>query len=253
LRDHKKDARLCYVSSLTRGLACGRNLGVQEAQADLIACTDDDCLVPQTWLKRMARALMADDRVAVVFGNVRPEMRNRPDGFIPGCLRPTPFIARKLSEQHRVDGMAGSMGLRRSVWRRLVGFDEMMGAGAAFLSAEDLDFSIRALKSGFFVHAAPSVEVIHCGFRSWAEGDRLIEGYLYGIGAMVAKHLKCRNWKVLHYVGHLAIRWICAGAVVEFGYHPPRWLRLKSFARGFAAAASKPVNGPKLLFERRHN
>jgi len=197
----------------------------------------------------MNAALTIDDRIAAVYGNVRPVAGNLQDGFIAGCLRTAPFVAKNMRNQHRVDGMAGSMGLKRSAWERLGGFDEMLGAGARFRSAEDLDFSIRALNSGFFVYAAPGPEVTHYGFRSWSDGEKLIEGYLYGIGAMIAKHLKCGNWGILHYLAHLALRWAYTGPVVEFGHQPPRWLRLKAFLRGSAAALSTPVLREQLLFK----
>lgn len=249
LREFKGDPRLHYLASPTRGLSCGRNLGIGQARAEFIACTDDDCRVPADWLEQMEVALTVDDRIAAVYGNVRPMARNLPDGFIAGCLRTAPFVAKNLREQHRVDGMAGSMGLRRSIWERLGGFDEMLGAGARFRSAEDLDFSIRALSRGFSVYAAPGPEVTHCGFRSWSEGERLIEGYLYGIGAMSAKHLKCGNWGILHYLAHLLLRWAYTGPVVEFGYQPSRRLRLMAFLRGFGAALSTPVLREQSLFK----
>ena len=249
LGEFERDHRLRYLATSNRGLSRGRNLGIEQARAGLIACTDDDCRVPADWLEQLKASLAIDNRIAAVYGNVRPMKHNRPDGFIAGCMRRAPFIAKKMREQHRVDGMAGSMGLRKSGWRRLGGFDEMLGAGARFRSAEDLDFSLRALHSGFFVCAAPGPEVTHCGFRSWSEGERLIEGYLYGIGAMSAKHLKCGNWGVLNYLAHLWLRWAYSGSIVEFGYQPSRWLRLKAFVRGFAAALATPVLRELSLFK----
>jgi GT2 family glycosyltransferase len=249
LRPFARDPRLRYARTMTRGLATGRNLGIRKARSDLVACTDDDCRVPKDWLPRMRAALMVDDRVAAVYGNVRPSTTHHPEGFIPGCLRATPFIARSIRDQHRVDGMAGCLGLRQSAWKRLGGFDEMLGAGARFFAAEDIDFSIRVLLNGYFVSATPEVEVTHNGLRSWSEGKRLIEGYLYGIGAMVAKHIKCGNWGILYYLAHLALRWTFTGPVVEFGHHPPRWLRLKAFLRGYAAGFTTPIMRGRSLFK----
>lgn len=248
LRECMRDSRLRYVRTETRGLSAGRNLGIRQARCDLIACTDDDCSVPADWLERMRAALMHDDRIAVVYGNVRPGAHNVREGFIPGCVRSASFVARSVFEEHRVDGMAGCLGLRRSAWERLGGFDEMLGAGSQFRAAEDLDYGIRALLAGFFVYASSDAEVTHHGFRSWREGGRLIEGYLYGIGAMIAKHLKCGNWGVLSYVAHLAWRWAVAGPVVEFGHQPPRWSRLRAFLQGGAAGMRQAVDRGRSLF-----
>jgi len=243
------DPRLLYQKTSTRGLAFGRNLGIERARSDLIACTDDDCVVPSDWVEQIRAALMADSRIAAVYGNVRPASHNRESGFIPGCLRDEPFIAKNIRQQHRVDGMAGNMGIRRSAWKRLGEFDEMLGAGSRFFAAEDLDFSIRALNAGFFVYATTDFEVIHHGFRSWTEGPHLIEGYLHGIGAMVAKHIKCGNWGIFSYLTHLSMRWAFAGPVVEFGHQPSRFLRLKAFVGGFAAGMATPVVRKRSLFK----
>ena len=249
LRLFAGDHRLRYVYSATKGLSAGRNLGIQQVRSELVACTDDDCRVPKDWLQRMNAVMSVDCRIAAVYGNVRPSATGHPDGFIPGCLRPTPFTAKSIRDQHRVDGMAGCLGLRRSAWERLGGFDEMLGAGARFLAAEDLDFGIRALLGGYFVSATPDVEVTHDGFRPWSDGKRLIEGYLYGIGAMTAKHVKCGNWGIFFYLAHLLLRWAVTGPVVEFGHQPPRWPRLTAFLRGSLAGFATPIMRDNSLFK----
>src|SRR5262245_7608869 len=44
------DARLRYIRTELRGVTSGRNLGVDLAQGDVIAFTDDDCLVAPDWI-----------------------------------------------------------------------------------------------------------------------------------------------------------------------------------------------------------
>jgi GT2 family glycosyltransferase len=248
VREFQADPRLRYVRSEVKGLSAGRNLGIGRARGEMIACTDDDCETPPDWLSRMAAALRHDDRTAVVFGNVRPGAHDRAAGFVPGYLWKSPFLARSIRDEHHADGMSGCMGLRRSAWERLGGFDEFLGAGSPFRAAEEMDFAIRALLAGFRVYVTPEVEVAHYGFRSWEEGHALIQGYLYGIGAMIAKHLKCGNWGILHYVTHLFWRWAFAGPVVDFGRRPPRWLRLRAFVLGAKAGLACAVERPRSLY-----
>jgi len=250
LRTFQPDPRVRYVRSETKGLSAGRNLGIRCARGEMIACTDDDCEMPLDWLSRMAAALRHEDRTAVVFGNVRPGAPDRAAGLVLGCVWDSAFLARSIHHMHRVDGISGCMGLRRRAWERLGGFDELLGAGAPFPAAEEMDFAIRALLAGFYVYAAPEVEVLNYGFRSWDEERKMIHGYLYGIGAMIAKHLKCGNWGVLHYVAHLFWRWAVAGPVVEFGHRPPRWLRLRAFLLGVRAGLVCAVERPLSLYRR---
>ena len=79
------------------------------------------------------------------------------------------------------------MALRRELWQRLGGFDEMLGAGGCFGAGEEGDFALRALRGGYHVYETPEVVLTHLGFRTWEEGRRLIPNYWYGTGAMFAK------------------------------------------------------------------
>jgi len=248
LRKFQADSRVRYMRSEAKGLSAGRNLGIRYARGDMIACTDDDCEVPPDWLSRMAVALRLEDRTAVVFGNVRPAAHDRAAGFIPGYLLDSAYLARSIRQMHRVDGISACMGLKRSAWERLGGFDELLGAGAPFPAAEEMDFAIRALSAGYRVYVRPEVGVLHYGFRSWDEGRKMIHGYLYGIGAMIAKHLKCGNWDVLHYVAHLFRRWAVAGPVVDLGHRPSRWLRLRAFVLGVKAGLVCAVERPLPMY-----
>ena len=248
VREFQTDPRLRYLRSETKGLSAGRNLGIGCARGEMIACTDDDCETPPDWLSRMAAALRYEDRTAVVFGNVRPGGHDRVAGFVLGYLWDSPFLARSIRHMHRADGMSGCMGLRRSAWERLGGFDELLGAGAPFPAAEEMDLAIRALLTGFCVYATPEVEVMHHGFRSWDTARGMVRGYLYGIGAMIAKHLKCGNWGILHYVAHLFWRWAFAGPVVDLGHRPSRWVRLRAFVLGAKAGLACAVERRRSLY-----
>lgn len=204
--------------------------------------TDDDCRVPPDWLGNMAAAFSAGDRTGVVFGNVLAAPHDRAKGFISAYHRKTPILARGIRDKPKVEGIGACMGIRTDTWAALGGFDGMLGAGSKFKSADDTDFAIRALLSGYEICETPEVHVVHHGFRTWSEGSLLINGYLFGIGAMLAKHIRCRHWPVLHVVRALAQRWMFERPVVEFGFTPSRSLRLSGFVRGFIAGGIEPID-----------
>lgn len=231
-----------YLKSATKGVSTGRNLGINTASSELIAITDDDCEMPGDWLQELSAAFEVDSRIGVVFGNVLPDTHDPTAGFIPSYVRREPFLARSVQEKHKVEGISACMGLRKSVWQRLSGFDQMLGVGAPFKSAAETDFAVRTLQAGYFIYETPRVAVTHRGFRTWEQGGLLIQGYLFGIGAMLVKHLKCGRWSVAQVLLQLARRWAFGRPVVDLGDRPPRFLRLKSFAQGFVAGATTSVN-----------
>jgi hypothetical protein len=59
---------------------------------------------------------------------------------------------------------------------------------------------------------------------------------------MLAKHIRCGHWSVLHVLRALARRWMFERPVVEFGFTPPRSLRLAGFLRGFIAGGMAPID-----------
>jgi glycosyltransferase involved in cell wall biosynthesis len=233
---------LRYLKSATQGISTGRNLGIAMASGELIAITDDDCEVPTNWLQELSAAFDVDQRIGIVFGNVLAEAHDRTAGFVPSYERREPSVARSIREKHRVEGISACMGIRRSAWQILGGFDQMLGTGAPFRSASETDLAIRALLAGHWIYETPRLAVTHRGFRTWQQARPLIRGYLFGIGAMLAKQLKCGHWSVAHVILQLGWRWAVARPVVDLGDRPHRVLRLKSFVHGFVIGARTAVD-----------
>jgi GT2 family glycosyltransferase len=121
------DVRIHYVRIPGQGVSAGRNLAIGGVQTDLIAATDDDCEIPSDWLREMRTAFALDRRIGVVFGNVLSSPYDPRAGFVMAYVRKEPFLARSIREKHKVEGVAACMGMRQSLWKRLGGFDEMLG------------------------------------------------------------------------------------------------------------------------------
>ena len=236
------DPRFYYARTNSVGSSAGRNLAIKAAKNELIAITDDDCQTPPNWLRELASAFVVNPRIGIVFGNTHPSLYDTSGGFIPSYVRREPFLALGIYEKHRVEGMGSCMGLKKSVWRALGGFDEFLGPGALFKAADDADFAIRALLAGYYVFETPAFSVSHDGFRTWDEGRILIHGYLYGLGATFAKHLKCRHWPTIIILAHLTRRWAFGHPAISYGHYPSRWLRLQAFLQGFASGSTHPVD-----------
>ena len=245
-----KSPHLQYLRTVSKGVSAGRNLGINSTQNEFIAVTDDDCEIPRCWLKELAAAFSVDPRIGVIFGNALPGPHDHGAGFIPSYVRKDSFLARSIYEKHRVEGISACMGLRRSVWQRLGGFDERLGAGTSFRSAEEVDFAIRTLLAGYFVYETPNVAIIHHGFRTRKQSSTLIHGYYYGTGAMFAKHIKCGHWPIVPLLMHLGLRWPMGGSLVTagLGKNQQRLLRLTSFIRGFVAGSFTATDRKKCQF-----
>ena len=233
LKSVSSDPRMHYLRSGTRGLSKGLNLGIGRAANEIIAITGDDCSVPKDWLATLVGAF-ADRRIGLVFGNVVPGPHDTEKGFVPGYVRNSGETARSIREKHKLGGTSACMGVRRTVWQELGGFDPMLGVGAPFHSAEDMDLTMRALASGYHVCETPDVNVVHHGFYDWKERSSLVHRYWYGTGAATVKQLKLRQWSILMVLLQLARGWVSYRSLVarSFGDRTHRLLGAKAFVLG---------------------
>jgi glycosyltransferase involved in cell wall biosynthesis len=232
------DPRLTVLKSAQIGLARARNLGWKNTNAELLAFTDDDCEASPDWLQRLAAALAQDERIAVAFGAVRAAGYDRRGGFVMAYTPRRFHVVRHIREKARMEGVGACMAVRRSMLTALDGFDEELGIGAPLCSAEDTDIAVRALLAGYYVCETPDAEVLHYGFRSWALGERVIHGYMLGLGAANAKMLRLGKLRAVQPIAELAWRWLIRGPVVDLNHRPPRLTRLRPFLRGFWAGLS---------------
>jgi glycosyltransferase involved in cell wall biosynthesis len=175
-----------YLVEKRPGLSWARNAGVRASHGDILAFTDDDCLVAPHWLERIDAEFHADAELAVVGGRVElHDARDRPVG-----VRVHPHRVMVQSLQDIVTFMIGcNMSCRRRVFTAVGDFDVRLGSGTRIPSAEDWDFLYRAQAMSVKILYVPEVVVFHAhGRRTDAEIDALRRGYAIGRWAFYCKH-----------------------------------------------------------------
>ncbi len=125
----------------SRGI--GRNAGVEEARGDLVAFIDGDCFPDSQWLHALrgsasSTSVLAGRTVTVgkpQYGNLeRVELfQSGYDVTYPSC----------------------NLAYRRPLFERLGGFDPR------FITAEDIDLNLRAVRSGAAIRYVPDAVVYH--------------------------------------------------------------------------------------------
>lgn len=145
------------------GPAAARNRGAELAAADLLLFTDSDCYPLPYWLQRMLRSFesaetAADGRWAAVGGRIRAWGVKRAPIFAY-------YEHRKILNQRKFFSSpqpgfrpffaTANFAVRRSVFRRLGGFDP------ALLAGEDADFCWRLQEAGGLLAYADDAAVLH--------------------------------------------------------------------------------------------
>lgn len=195
LSAYRGDARLRYLTTESRGLSKARNVGLKNTTGALVAFTDDDCLASADWIGKLVQCFDAHANAHVIFGQVDAPSWYRPSGGFLPVYRPNKDEDSSCNGRRFARGMGANMSLRRTVIGEIGYFDEVLGAGAPLMSAEDCDFAIRATAAGRGVLGFRSPVVIHeGGMRGDADAYALWYRDGFGAGAAAAKCVKCGLW-----------------------------------------------------------
>jgi len=175
------------VGSTSAGAGRARNEGITASTGELVVVTDDDVLMDPAWLEHMVAALVRSGDRIVVTGRVLsgpPEV----DGGIALSLA-TDEEPAVFQGQLRRDPLNGnSWAAHRSAFAEIGLFDERLGPGGRYASADDNDFGYRLLKAGYAIHYVPEAVLYHRARRSGRQLAKVNWWYGRGQGAFIAKH-----------------------------------------------------------------
>ncbi len=178
-----RDPRVLYRKVASVGVCRGRNEGTRLASGDVIAYTDDDCLVSENWASRILHRFRTMPDLAIWFGSIVAPS-DHIDGWIfqfhpsqEGLVRP-PF------DFTRSPGSEANYAVRGSVFPRIGYLDECL------TSSEGSDFGYRAWLAHLPIYVGSEPAVVHCGARHGQDVQRAIGGYLRGFGLMAMKHVR---------------------------------------------------------------
>lgn len=203
LRDTFPDTtRLCCIAEPRQGLGRARNAGLHSTTANVVAFTDDDVVLDQSWLSWLVAGFGASQNVACVTGLILPLELETPaqllfDDFAGWSAR----LERRVWDrnEHRLDhplypytvgifGSGANAAFRRDVLLELGGFDAHLGIGTPACGGEDLDLYTRVILGGHRLVYQPAAMLRHTHPRDMRRLE--LQTWLYGVGlsAMLTKH-----------------------------------------------------------------
>lgn len=181
-----------HVTETRPGVRFARNRGISQAQGEIIAFIDDDCLPAPRWLSAIGEQFARRPRLGCVTGPVLPaELRTRAQelieerggfskGFEEKLYMRDQLLKSELLQAWRF-GTGANMAFRRSVFARIGGFDEHLRAG------EDLEIFFRVLRHGCELAYAPAAAVRHHHVDDYATLRRKLYQWGWAYAAYLAK------------------------------------------------------------------
>lgn len=209
-----RDARIRVIDASSRpGPSAARNVGADHAAGDLLAFCDADDVVQPGWLDAIVIGLGDADVVAGAFEHGSLNGR--------GLMSPQPAATRQLG--HVPAGLAANLGVRRSAFETLGGFDEDLLVG------EDIDLCWRLQFAGYKFSTVPDAvvakrerqtasEIFRHGLTHGRSGPRLYRKHrASGIRRDFRGTAKAWGWLVLEipwlYRRELRRRWLRVAGV----------------------------------------
>lgn len=230
-----------HILEPKQGLGNARNAGITSARGEIVAFTDDDIFADANWLSNIWKEFSSDKDLQVLGGQVKlADPRDLPRSIIRCTTRK--MIQSFDDTEECLIGCCWAF--RRSVFEDAGEFDPLLGPGATFCNADDLDYKYRLAKRGCKMLYAPSVLVFHNHGRRTREAEAaLLRTYDIGRGAVFAKHFvsgdmfagKLMYWTIMSRARHsFRVRdipwgcrrtsWVIAGFVGYIAYRASRAL-----------------------------
>lgn len=170
---------------------CGKakaiNFGLTVTRGEVIAFTDDDCIVSKNWLKNIVAKLARETNLSGVFGRSQPYRPNSNIGYV--CATSFTKHRRKTvrnpyTVHYKTLGIGNNMAIKKRVLTEVGPFKTWLGVGSiSEAGGIESEIIYRMLKSGFELAFDPNIIVYHNRWISPYKADINLARYTCGLTA----------------------------------------------------------------------
>lgn len=175
---------LIHIRHIAGWKTTALNTGLKYAKGQLIAFTDDDCIVSSGWLRNIKKYFQNNPKSVGIFGRVTPygnppkEHPIHPQDINLSKMKivkkPHAFLFSEL-------GNGNNMVFRKHIFNEVGGFNEWLGVGAPCGGGgEDGELAYRILKMCYPLTYNPSVLVYHNRWLTQKESGHMQNVYSCG-------------------------------------------------------------------------
>ncbi len=174
--------KITYVLDSGKGAGRAKNISLKLARGEIVAYTDDDCLVSPNWLGQIASFFKKNKDIAGVFGGVSAFAPKKHQGFYCPCTvgRTKAEVISSPCKHWLYLGFGNNMAFRKKALKRVGGFRDWLGPGSVGKNADDAEVALRLLTSGNRLAYEPKIVVFH---NRWLTATQSIkQSFAYGSG-----------------------------------------------------------------------
>ena len=144
---------ITYIKQQNKGAGAAINTGAKMANGDILAFTEDDCVVSNNWVDTITDLFNKYPQTAAFAGEcVDLFYRKQEESNVPcNC---DDFKKMRLNRISTYIGN-GSFAIKKEIFEKIGGYDE------SFRVQEDCEFNIRLLKQGYEIFISPKLKAAH--------------------------------------------------------------------------------------------
>ncbi len=191
-----------YHKNNINGKSAALNFGIKQSKGNLIAFTDDDCIVSNNWIKEMVTSFSKHSDISCLTGNVYP-YKNYPKWTCQPTISTKKFTF-SIPTYHVKIGFGNNFAIRKSALNSIGLFKTWLGPGSITAACEDGEIILRLLTKGHKIFHNPDVIVYHKKKLnsatlikqnlSYVCGEMACYGYLSFLGYDFAKKIISNNF-----------------------------------------------------------
>lgn len=175
-----------YFVEIQQGLSYARNRGIKEAKGEWFIFLDDDAMVEQDYIAKLADMLAKHPNIGAFGGQIEPFF----EGETPNWLSPWAmgFVsAINLGEKEKPfpDNsypIGANMGISRTTIVKIGDFNTSLGrTGDKLLGGEEKDIFVRMRRANIPIYYFPNIKVHHC-IPTKRTTEEFIAQLGYGVG-----------------------------------------------------------------------
>jgi GT2 family glycosyltransferase len=187
------DKRIRVIRFSELGKTKALNAGIQQAQGEVLAFTDDDCEADPNWLSVTAECFQSNPEVGILGGSVIAPPAPRFRLSTCPAVEVKEYLYRPSENGFQAPPffyfIGANYAVRASAADRIGPFDEVLGPGGRYPSADEVDFCLRAEGLDIAMLTTPRSVVHHTYGRRSGIRQVFRHHWIYarGKGALIGK------------------------------------------------------------------
>lgn len=155
--------RIQYLRIHKRGKANALNTALLHAQGDILAFTDDDCIVSQRWITNILHSFQTYPSASLIFGSIFPyQPKKHLRAHCPCLYTPKARVVITRPDAHIPHiGFGSNMACRKKDIINVGLFKPWLGPGSVGSNAEDVELALRMMIKKKKLLTDPHIVIYH--------------------------------------------------------------------------------------------